>query len=209
MKLFLLLFFLTSTLASAEAASPIHVEGIPTPLQWIIEPVAFEQTGATLAITAGPQTNMFYAPHGNFRVSNMPKLLFRPSNDFTLQAKAHAKHKSKWEAAMLVVYIDEDYWAKLCFENQEPGIQRMVSVVTNQISDDAYSDIVNGSDVYMRVTKKGQEIQFSYSNDGENWVGIRYFRLNSDKPLSVGFSSQSPIGQGLTSFFSDIKYTED
>jgi len=209
MKFISLFLLLTSILSATEIPNQIHIKGIPHPLEWVIEPTAFEQTSSTIEITAGPHTNMFYAPHGYFHVSNMPKLLFTPSGDFALQTKAYTEHKSKWEAAMLVVYIDENYWAKLCFENQEPGIQRMVSVVTNKISDDAYSDIVKGNTIYMRVSKKGKEIQFSYSKDGENWVGIRYFRLNSDKPLKVGFSSQSPIGEGLKSSFSEIQYREE
>lgn len=186
----------------------VKITEIPYPLQWVIKPEAFIQKNDTIEITAGSKTNMFFAPHGHFNVSNMPKLLFQPDSDFVFSAKATAYHQSKWEAAMLVVYIDESYWAKLCFENQSPGVQRMVSVVTNEISDDAYSDIVNGNSIYMQVSKKGKQIVFSYSQDAKNWIGIRYFRLNSDKPIKVGFASQSPIGNGLTSVFSGIEYTE-
>jgi regulation of enolase protein 1 (concanavalin A-like superfamily) len=152
---------------------------------------------------------MFYAPHGNFNVSNMPKLLFKPDGNFTFSAKAYTEHKTKWEAAMLVVYINESYWAKFCFENESLSKNRMVTVVTNEISDDAYSDYVIGDSVYMMIKKEGKQITFSYSADNENWVDIRYFRLNSEDTIRIGFASQSPIGAGLTSTFSDIHYVHD
>jgi hypothetical protein len=208
MKYLPLFLFIAGTLAASEPPNTVSIPGIPKPMEWIIKPEAFKQTEAEIAITAGANTNMFYAPHGNFNVSNMPKLVFTPESDFTLVSKARTQHKTKWEAAMLVVYIDENYWAKLCFENQEPGIQRMVSVVTNKVSDDAYSDIITNDSVYMRVSKSGKQIEFAYSQNGSQWIGIRYFRLDSEKPLKVGFSSQSPIGEGLTSYFSEIKYTK-
>lgn len=107
---------------------------------------------------------------------------------------------------MLVVYIDESYWAKFCFENEAPSKNRMVTVVTNEVSDDAYSDYVIGNAVYMQISKEGRQVVFSYSLDNENWIGIRYFRLNSEKPIRIGFASQSPIGKGLTSLFSEIEY---
>lgn len=202
----ILIGLLVSSVYGMEHPKHVAVNGIPEPLEWVVEPERFKQEGASIEIVAGPGTNMFYAPDGNFRASNMPKLLFQPEGDFSLSAKADATHGSKWDAAMLVAYVDEDYWAKLCFENQDPETQRMVTVVTNEISDDAYSDIVTGDSIYMKIEKHGTQIAFSYSIDGVNWIGIRYFRLNSNKPLKIGFSSQSPIGNGLSSRFSEIRY---
>jgi len=200
---------LAGNIFSQEAAKIIEIEGIPGVLEWVIEPDSFTVKNRTVSISAGPGTNMFYAPHGNFNVSNMPKLLFKPDDNFTFSAKAYTKHKTKWEAAMLVVYINESYWAKFCFENESLSKNRMVTVVTNEVSDDAYSDYINGDSVYTMIKKEGKQITFSYSGDGKNWVDIRYFRLNSEDTLKIGFASQSPIGKGLTSIFSDINYNRD
>ncbi len=184
----------------------IRIDGIPKALNWVVEPENFTVTDGIVSIEAAAKTNMFYAPHGNFRASNMPKLLFEPDEDFTFSVKAATEHRSKWDAAMLVVYVDEDYWAKFCFENESPGKNRMVTVVTNEISDDAYSDYIPDEWVYMQIEKKGRQVVFSYSLDGDSWVKIRYFRLNKEDGLRVGLASQSPIGEGLTSMFSEIRY---
>ncbi len=210
MKYFLiaLIALISNRLCSQEIQNSIKIEGIPEPLQWVIKPDSMNISEGTISITAGLNTDMFYAPHGNSKTSNVPKLLFTPDNDFTFSAKAYTEHETRWEAATLVVYIDEDYWAKLCFENESPTKNRMVSVVTNKISDDAYSDYVPGKSVYMKITKEGKQIVFSYSSDNKKWVDIRYFRLNSEKPLKVGISSQSPHGDGLTSVFSEISYSK-
>lgn len=191
-----------------EVPTSVIIKSIPSPLKWVIEPRSFNQTNESIEITAGANTNMFYAPDGNFNASNMPKLLFEPSDNFTLSAKVKAEQKSKWDAAMLVVYIDESYWAKFCFENESLGINRMVTVVTNKISDDAYSCYTEGNSVYMQITKKGKQFTFAYSTDGIKWNNIRYFRLTSENTVKIGFSSQSPIGEGLSSSFSEIKYEE-
>jgi regulation of enolase protein 1 (concanavalin A-like superfamily) len=204
-----LLFFIVGNIFSQETPKGIEIKGIPGILEWVIKPDSFNIDNGTISISAGPNTNMFYAPHGNFNVSNMPKLLFKPDDNFTFSAKAYTKHKTRWEAAMLVVYINESYWAKFCFENESLSKNRMVTVVNNEVSDDAYSDYVIGDSVYMMIKKEGKQITFSYSGDGKNWVDIRYFRLNSADTIKIGFASQSPIGNGLTSIFSDIKYTQD
>ncbi|NMH86750.1 DUF1349 domain-containing protein [Flavivirga algicola] len=204
-----LILIVSSKVISQEVKNGIKIEGIPEALEWVIEPDNFSVDGGTISITAGPDTDMFYAPHGNSKTSNVPKLLFTPDDDFVFSAKAFTEHKSRWEAATLVIYINEDYWAKFCFENESPTKNRMVSVVTNKISDDAYSDYVNGKSVYMKITKKGKQIVFSYSEDNTKWVDVRYFRLDSEAPIKIGFSSQSPHGKGLTSVFSEINYTKN
>jgi uncharacterized protein len=204
-----LIFFTVGNVFAQKVPKSVKVEGIPSVLEWVIEPDSFNIDNGIISISAGPGTNMFYAPHGNFNVSNMPKLLFKPDGNFTFSAKAYTEHKTKWEAAMLVVYINESYWAKFCFENESLSKNRMVTVVTNEISDDAYSDYVIGDSVYMMIKKEGKQITFSYSADNENWVDIRYFRLNSEDTIRIGFASQSPIGAGLTSTFSDIHYVHD
>ncbi|GAA4943866.1 hypothetical protein GCM10023314_16130 [Algibacter agarivorans] len=202
----LLMIILVGKTAFTQEVKMCEVKEIPQPLEWIIKPDSFNIQNGTIEISAGPNTNMFYAPHGHFNQSNMPKLVFRPDSNFVFSANALAEHKSKWEAAMLIVYIDENYWAKFCFENEAPSKNRMVTVVTNEVSDDAYSDYVEGNSVYMQISKKGRQIVFSYSLDSKKWIGIRYFRLDSEKPIKIGFASQSPIGNGLTSVFSEIKY---
>lgn len=204
-----LILLLAGNIYAQKITKSIEIKGIPGFLEWVVEPDSFNIQNGTISISAGPNTNMFYAPHGNFNVSNMPKLLFKPDDNFTFSAKAYTQHKTKWEAAMLVVYINESYWAKFCFENESLSKNRMVTVVNNEISDDAYSDYVIGDSVYMMIRKEDKQITFSYSGDGKNWIDIRYFRLNSEDTLKIGFASQSPIGTGLTSIFSDIKYTQD
>ncbi len=203
-----LILIVSSRVTSQENQNNIKINGIPGTLEWVIEPDSFNINEGTISITAGPDTDMFYAPHGNSKTSNVPKLLFAPDDDFIFRAKAYTEHKSRWEAATLVVYINEDYWAKLCFENESRTKNRMVSVVTNKISDDAYSDYVIGKSVYMKITKEGKQIVFSYSEDNNKWIDVRYFRLDSEEPIRIGFSSQSPHGKGLTSVFSEINYSK-
>jgi hypothetical protein len=82
----------------------------------------------------------------------------------------------------------------------------IVSVVTNGLSDDNNSIAISGDTVYLKVAKAGQAIFFYASQDGQHWSIIRAFSLGENPDLRIGFSSQSPVGNGCTSIFSDIKY---
>jgi regulation of enolase protein 1 (concanavalin A-like superfamily) len=83
----------------------------------------------------------------------------------------------------------------------------IVSVVTRDLSDDNNSIAITGPSVYLKIAKAGQAIFFYASEDGRHWTIIRSFSLGKNTPdLRVGFSSQSPVGGGCTSRFSEIMY---
>jgi len=202
-----ILLLLPVILFSQSQVKEIAIPGIELKSSWINQPVDAFLSADTLTIVAGPETNMFIAPGNTFNVCNMPMLVFEPVGDFSLSAQVEAKQIEQWDAAMLVVYVNNEYWAKLCFEMPQMNLKRMVSVVNNVISDDAYHDIIEGNEVFMRVSKRGLRITQSYSVDGTNWVDVRYFALNNTDKLKVGFASQSPRGEGFTSKFYNISYS--
>jgi len=202
-----ILFLLFSVQYSSSQTKSIEIPGINSKTTWINQPVDAFASADTLVITAGPKTNMFIAAGNSFNVCNMPMLVIEPDGNFSLSAQAKAEHIGRWDAAMMAVYINNEYWAKLCFEMPKLNLKRMVSVVNNVISDDAYHDVIEGNEVYMRVSKKGLRITFSYSTDGQEWVDVRYFTLRSEDSIKVGFASQSPVGEGFTSKFYNITYS--
>jgi hypothetical protein len=82
----------------------------------------------------------------------------------------------------------------------------IVSVVTRGVSDDCNSAAIAGQEVYLRVACTAQTLAFHYSSDGRFWHFVRYFTLGDMTDLRLGFSSQSPTGDGCTSVFSEISY---
>jgi hypothetical protein len=82
-----------------------------------------------------------------------------------------------------------------------------VSVVTRDASDDANAFPVDGNSVYLQVARVGAGLVFYASADGHAWKIIRAFTLaDPSRKLQAGFSSQSPVGEGHRTVFSNIRY---
>ena len=183
------------------------IQGLPGPLTWQHAPASWKiDNNQTLSITAGKGTDWFASPMGDEPTDNTPRLLFKPAEDFVLSAKVTVGFQSQWDPGALVLYVNDTVWAKLCFEMTIEKQPTIVSVVTRGLSDDNNSIAIKGSAVYLKVAKAGQAIFFYASEDGHKWTIIRAFSLGATPNLRAGFSSQSPVGDGCTSVFSDIRY---
>ena len=161
----------------------------------------------TLIMSTGPQTDHFVDPRGAVVVTNSTRLLFQPDEHFMLSARAQGGLVSTYDAAVLMLYVDERHWAKLCLELSPQGQPMIVSVVTNDVSDDCNSVVLDRADAFLRVSGLGSAFAFHYSLDGQTWHFVRYFTLRERGNLRTGFSVQAPTGEGCTVTFSAVKYT--
>jgi regulation of enolase protein 1 (concanavalin A-like superfamily) len=191
--------------ASKDAAPAL--DGVPGPLTWQHAPAQWKiDSGKTLSITSGKQTDWFANPFDGALVDSTPRLLFKSAGDFALSAKVTVDFRSQWDSGVLVLYENDRVWAKLCFEMTIEKHPAIVSVVTRETSDDNNSIAIPGNTVYLKMAKAGAAIFFYSSQDGEHWSIIRTFTLGKNPDLRIGFSSQSPTGDGCTSVFSEIHY---
>jgi len=203
-----LFFFCLTSIGFAGDQPARKLAGVPGPLEWQNAAVDWRiDNEGTLSITAGKQTDWFVSPIDGTRRDNSPRLVFRPADDFVLSAKVTVDFRSQWDGGVLVVYANDALWAKLCLENTIEQHPAIVSVVTRKLSDDNNSIAVKGASVYLKIAKAGQAIFFYASEDGKKWSIIRAFSLGETAELRVGFSSQSPIGDGCTTVFEDIQYS--
>jgi regulation of enolase protein 1 (concanavalin A-like superfamily) len=114
-----------------------------------------------------------------------------------------------FDAGALVLFASDNTWAKLAFELSPQKQPMLVSVVTKEHSDDVNHLEVNPTGLHMRIAGLGKSAYaFHYSMDGHGWSLARFFDLPSKAPVSVGFSSQSPMGSGLLATFKDVLYEE-
>jgi uncharacterized protein len=190
-----------------DKAKGTHVEKLPEPQEWKNTPAAWKVESQRLTISAGKSTDWYISPVDGARTANAPVLLFKPARDFVLTARVTAELTTKWNAGTLMVYVDDANWAKFALETSIYKEPTIVTVVTRGVSDDCNSVVVNGTSTWLRVVKLGNAIGFFHSNDGHAWKLVRAFTLGDDAPgLRVGFGSQSPVGDGATSVFSDVSY---
>ena len=187
--------------------SSFTLHGIPKPLSFRTEPLDWELTEERLTIVAGPRTDLFCSPEGAQRSDNSPAALFVSNDrDFLLRARVHVDHVATFDAGVLQIRADEERWAKLCFELSPAGAPMVVSVVTRGTSDDCNSIVVNSSALYLRIARRGDAFAFHWSVDGKRWDLVRHFTLGQVSELRVGFSAQSPTGEGCRCQFSEARY---
>ena len=186
----------------------IDMLGMPQ-LEWVNgEGTVAIPADGILRITAAAGVDWTNDAFGGAQQHAAKLLGFVASGDFSLSANAVVVgERSTFDAAVLAVWGDRDHWAKLCFEYSPQGEAMVVSVVTNEFSDDCNSTLVAEGAVHLRVTRYRAGWAFHSSVDGHSWDFVRIFRLAHDGPVSVGFLSQAPFGESCIAEFRNISYS--
>jgi uncharacterized protein len=182
---------------------------VPFPLEPSGNPAcAAELVDGTLTLTSAPATDLFVDPGGEEggrpdagRFTGLPG-----DKDFTFSARVTVGFKSKFDAGVLLLYLSERRWAKLCYELSPQGHPMAVTVVTRSMSDDSNSFETEGGPLWLRITRSGRAWAFHASRDGSWWQLLRYFTLGESSGARVGFLAQSPTGEGCSAVFDNIAY---
>lgn len=181
---------------------------IPQELYWINLPLEWEVCkDESLSITAGKSTDLFIDPQGGYSANNSPRLMFKCDSIFQLSAKVEVKFQATYDAGALLLYQNEESWAKLCFELSPQNLPTIVTVVNRTVSDDCNSVSIESNSIFLRIAKLKHAFAFHYSIDSKYWHLVRYFKLEQNEDIAVGFSSQSPMGNACNTVFSRINYS--
>jgi uncharacterized protein len=185
----------------------VRLEGLPFNLTTVGTPLTRTVEGGTLTIASGPRTDWFVGPGGTEPSVNAPALLGNPEGDFVLSARVEVDFEQTYDAGVLALWQDGTTWAKLCFEYSPQGHPMVVSVVTRGVSDDCNSIVVAGKSVWLRIAHIGRAYAFHSSTDGSSWQFVRHFAFEEGAVLSAGFEVQSPLGEGCTARFTDVRFS--
>ncbi|WP_438495718.1 DUF1349 domain-containing protein [Paenibacillus sp. IHBB 3054] len=129
-------------------------------------------------------------------LTNAPFYYKEVTGDFVLRAQVSHGFKDTYDSSTLMIMQDFQVWAKACFEKTDFDTHAVVSVVTNQTSDDANGCNIDGDTVWLQVTRVGNSFAFHYSLDGVKFAMMRFFTLPVDETIKVGLEAQAPTGQG-------------
>jgi hypothetical protein len=198
--------FLSHVCAVAQLNDSVRIPGIPRGLYWENSAKTFSIKGSDMVIVAGEKTDMFRDPNVTYNTDNAPKLLFEGDENFVLIASIEHAFASKWDGGALVVKQDSLHWIKFCFEKDYTGAKRIVSVVTNDISDDCNSAEMKSNKVFYKVAKAGNVITLYCSENGVRWFLVRHLQFDARKGFKLGFLAQSPTGERCEVKFSNISY---
>ncbi|GAA3862107.1 DUF1349 domain-containing protein [Leifsonia kafniensis] len=198
---------------SNTTGQPISVGPLPG-LTWVPQngAASFDHDRGQLTVVAEPGVDWSNDSVGGSRQTDASLLGFEAPAEFSLSARVrvggqHDGQRTTFDAGVLALWSDSDHWAKLCFEYSPAGQPMVVSVVTNEYSDDCNSSIVTSDAVYLRITRTGPAWAFHASADGITWDFVRLFRLATTTPVHVGFLSQAPMGQSCVALFNEIRFS--
>ena len=131
---------------------------------------------------------------------------------FTYSAKVKSGFtpEGTYNAAVLFVYANDTLWQKLCFEQDERGNHRVVSVRTVGTSDDNNHEVFNKTEyIHFKISSDTQTIGSYYSLDGQTWQMVRLYKNNYGDKVYLGISSQAPQSDECISTFKDLRITTD
>lgn len=162
---------------------------------------------------AGEKQDYFCDPNEELSNNTAPILLSKVDNTkpFTLIAKVTPEFTKTgtYNAAVLYLYVNDTFWQKLCFEQDERGGHRIVTVRTVDTSDDNNHDIVEQPYVYMKISSDTRTIGSYYSTDKKTWRMVRIYKNNYPSELWVGISNQCPVDKASVSYFEDISLDQE
>jgi regulation of enolase protein 1 (concanavalin A-like superfamily) len=167
-----------------------------------------------MAFRVGAKKDFFCDPNDNKLSNNTaPILLAKVDNTkpFTLVASVTPGFTAKglYNAGVLYVYVNDRRWQKHCFEQDERGNHRMVSVRTLGTSDDNNHDIVKAPTAYMKISSDTHTVASYYSLDQKTWQLVRLYQNDYPTELWAGVSAQCPLDTGTTSRFEAISLTQN
>lgn len=162
----------------------------------------------TLRIQAGAKTDFFCDPKGKATNTTAPVIHSTIDNTkpftFTVKVTPQFTIDGTYSAGALFAFVDDNHWQKLCFEQDEDGNHRIVTVRTVETSDDNNHQKIESPSVYLRMSSDTEVIGNYYSEDGENWHLVRIYKNEYPKTIYMSLSAQSPKDNAHTCLFSDV-----
>jgi len=184
----------------------LAIDTLPFTLESQLDLGAASVKDKALVLQAKKGTDLYANTDGTEVADKTPRVLFQPTGDFIFSAKVKAGVNHPFNGAALIVYGDRTNWAKLLFEFAKTGAAGISSTVAKGVGDDAHHGVRPGDTVYLKVVRRKDMFVFYTSPDGAAWSMMRSFGLPGAASVKVGFSSQSPDGDGFSAQFSDIKF---
>lgn len=183
----------------------MHIAGLEPPPR-LLRDAAVDEIDEAVVLTAGGHTDLFVDPRERQVVATAPALVWAAQPPFTLQARVSVDMRETFDAgALLLLGADDRTWVKLAVERDPGARTTIVTVVTRDVSDDCNHGPVEGAGWWLRATGLGDDAYALHtSSDGRAWDLVRYFRLAG--VTEVGLSVQSPMGEGCSARFDELRW---
>ena len=131
-----------------------------------------------ITFVAPEKTDLFIDPNDAKLTSNTAKVLFAEVDNtkpftFSARMKPGFTPDGLYHAADLIVMANDTLYQKFCFEQDERGKHRVVTVRTVGTSDDNNHEVVHQDFIYYKISSDTHTIASYYSLDGKEWQMVR------------------------------------
>ena len=171
--------------------------------KWTVE-TEYKETENGLEVYAPANTDYFVNPVDGKVTADAPFFYKEVEGDFIFKAKVKHDFVSTFDACVLLALANDKLWAKACFEYTDFDTNAVVTVRTNEKSDDANGINVDGNEIWLQIARKDNVFAIHYSFDGKEFIMARLAHLPMPKKIKVGIEAQSPTGEGGMRYYSDI-----
>ncbi len=164
---------------------------------WINEPEVFSFEQGSVFIKAPAQSDFFINPVDGQRSSSAPVLYLPVSGDFVAVTKVSPDLSEVWNAAAIMVFVDDTNWIKFAFENSDATGPSIVSVTTRDTSDDANGAVLTDqAEIWLKLIRKGNNYAMHWSSDGVEYQMARLSAMPEADTIMLGLEAQCPAGKG-------------
>lgn len=171
------------------------------------------QDDGKMRFIAHENADFFCDPNEQLTNNSAPVLLTEIDNTkpfrFTAKVSPEFTQTGLYNAGVLYVYANDAFWQKFCFEQDERGKHRIVSVRTMGTSDDNNHDVISQDWAYLRLFSDTRTLAFYYSLDGTEWQMVRLYKNNFPKRVFLGISNQCPKDKNSSSIFEEVSISTD
>ena len=171
-------------------------------------------TDSVIRFTAPEGTDLFIDPNDGKLTKSTAKILLTEIDNttpftFSGRLKPGFTEDGLYNAANLMVVANDTLWQKFCFEQDERGKHRVVTVRTVGTSDDNNHEVIEQDNIYYKISSDTHTIASYFSLDGKEWQMVRLYKNNYPKELYIGICSQAPVKGECISEFSELSLSTD
>lgn len=172
------------------------------------------QTDSIVRFIAPKGTDLFIDPNDGKLTKSTAKIMLTEIDNtkpFTFQGRVKPgfTEEGLYNAANLMVVANDTLWQKICFEQDERGKHRVVTVRTVGTSDDNDHEVIEQDYIYYKISSDTHTIASYYSLDGKEWQMVRLYKNDYPAKLYLGICSQAPVKGDCVSEFSELSLSTD
>lgn len=178
--------------------------------RWINEPKDHHQSKEKVTFKVLPKTDFWQVTHYGFSRTDGNCYVAEIKEDICFTVKVKMNYISEFDQCGVIIYSDEENFAKLCVENQLKTMNKLGSVVAKLKRSDWATQPYNIDDtIYYRVSKRGINYLFESSANGIKYEQMRLFDIPGSEKVYIGVFGASPLGNGFEAEFSGMVFSEN